>query len=139
MKSLYLLIKIQKKNLEEIISKKKLLENKKEEKTLEIFNRKTELQNEFSKHTNSEYAVYLENFKKTTDKICNKLALEIININPQIEILDDKIREVFSEIKKFEIIIANRKKEAIKKENAEEMKMLDECALLIRGVSPNHF
>ena len=137
MKSLYLLIKIQKKNLENFITKRKLLENNKEEKTLEIFNRKTELQNELLKHATSEYAVYLDNFKKTTDKICNKLAIEIININAEIEILEEQIREIFSEIKKFEIVISNRKKEIIKKENEQEIKMLDECALLIRGIK-NH-
>jgi len=137
MKSLHLLIKIQKKNLENFITKRKLLENNKEEKTLEIFNRKTELQNELLKHATSEYAVYLDNFKKTTDKICNKLAIEIININAEIEILEEQIREIFSEIKKFEIVISNRKKEIIKKENEQEIKMLDECALLIRGIK-NH-
>lgn len=125
-KSLKILIKLRKKSLDDIMLVKNIMEKDKQNKINEIKAKNKELVKEFDAYVNSQFGIYFANFKKNTEQNIQKLTLDINSLNQKIEMFDSRIRELFAEIKRFEIVMDKRKLEEHKKQSYAEMKSIDE-------------
>lgn len=126
MKSIDTLIKLHKRNLDEIVRKKK-----KAEEELENFEtiRKqlvAESKEEIKKYHMGEYAFMLEQYLKDFRAKLEQLDGAINTYRQHIAKLMEELRAEFSEMKKFEIAKNNRLKENAEKELKKETKLLDE-------------
>lgn len=126
MKSIATLIKIHKKNLDEIASQK----SKAEEELHYIVTKKDKLilesQQEIEKYHGSEYADILANYLKEFRNKKLELDKSIDLYNNHIKGLESRLRNEFSEMKKFEIIQKNRLAKEAKKAQKQEIERLDE-------------
>lgn len=129
-KSLKTLIKIGKRNLDDLVIEKGSLISKKESNERKISQLISNLHSEQQKYYNSEFAIYIESYKKDTENKCQILVQEINNINNKIQEIEDNIREKFAEVKRFEILLDKKIHEQKDKEEKEEAKNLDEIATL---------
>lgn len=126
LKSLKLLIRLRKKTLDDMLYIKNLMESDKAQKQHNIESKNQKLKDEIKNFTNSEYGIYLANFRKNTEYEINKLEQEIQELDTKIEMMEESIRDIFSEIKRFEIIMEKRIAEEAELKAKEEMKFIDE-------------
>lgn len=129
MKSISTLIKLHKKNLDEIVLKKNKAEQELQQ-LLEFLNILIEeSKQEIEKYHNGEYAYILENYLKEFRAKKEDLESTINNYNKYIAKLESDLHNEFSELKKFEIIKKNRLAKQAEKDQKHEMDQLDELSI----------
>lgn len=131
MKSIKILLKIATKNHEKLISERNILYDKLDELSQKLQDLRNQVKKELDSYFNSEYRSFLENFLKESQKKDSYFLKEISKLNDEIIEMDDKIRESYIEIKRYEIIIQNDK---LKKEAEilyQENKELDDIGNII--------
>ena len=126
MKSLTTLIKLHKKKLDDLHREIVALEDKKVECQSTLSNLKDQMLQEQENYKGSEYIFALDNYIKDCRKKEKLLELDIKNLTEQISKARDKLREQFSELKKYEIALQNRINLQKEKDRAVENKLLDE-------------
>ncbi len=126
MKSLNTLIKLHKNNLDNIIAEKKKFEDRKDE--LEEYKRIliVRAKEETKEYYGSEYSYMLDQYLKESRNQQEKIDQEVIQLNEQIKLMQDKLSAEFSELKKFEIAKENRIKFDKEKEKKIETDILNE-------------
>jgi flagellar export protein FliJ len=129
-KTLKLLIKLGKKNVERILLQKKAIIQEISNLENMIENLESDMEKERQKHTNSEYAVFLERFVINTKNKIAKLNGNIKLAKDKLEKIEEELVEAFAEHKRYEIILAAKKREKEKKELLREVKELDEMNIL---------
>ena len=131
MKSIKILLKIATKNHEKLISERNILYDKLDDLSQKLQDLRNQVKKELDSYFNSEYRSFLENFLKESKKKDSYFLEEISKLNDEIIEMDDKIRESYIEIKRYEIIIQNDK---LKKEAEilyQENKELDDIGNII--------
>jgi len=129
MKALNTLIRIHKRNLDELRRNMVALENQKAKLEQAIIILHQELDKEIAlASTQPEMSNFFGEFAKRIKGRQETLRQEIIAINIKIKTLNDDIFAEFTEIKKFEIARENKKTRLKDAENRKETLMLDEIA-----------
>lgn len=126
MKALNTLIKLHKKNLDAIIAEKKKFEERKDELEEMKIRLIASAKEETDKYYGSDYAYMLDQYLEDSRKKQEQIDQEVMQLNEHIELLQDKLAEEFSELKKFEIAKEHRVKAGKEKEKTLETKILDE-------------
>lgn len=126
MKSLTTLIKLHKKKLDDLHKEIVALENSKIgcESALSVL--KDQMLDEQENFKGSEYIFALDSYMKNCRIKEKSLELDIENLTEQILKARDRLREQFSELKKYEIALQNRINLQKEQDRAVENKLLDE-------------
>ena len=129
MKTLNTLIRLHKRNLDELRRQMVAFEGQKEQliQTIEASQHELEREVELAKNT-PEMSSFFGEFAKRIKNRQEKIRQEIQAVDKKIIELNDKIAAEFTELKKFEIALENRKTYAKAEENRKETLMLDEIA-----------
>lgn len=126
MKSIATLIKLHKKNLDQIIMEKSKMEEELQHVTKQRDDLVEESKHEIKKYHGSEYADILSHYLKEFRSKCENLDSVISNYQQQISELELKLQNEFSELKKFELVQRQRLDQKLKKEQKQETADLDE-------------
>lgn len=130
MKALKTLIKLNKKKLDELLINKKTILGVIDNFNLKIKYIDSQIKTEMEAHTSSEFSIFLENFVTSSSKKLEKLKYDVVSFQRSILILESQISEQYSELKRFEIILAKEKEKELKKEKVLETKVLDELTII---------
>lgn len=125
-KSLRLLIKMEKKNLDEFAIAKQNAEDALSVIEADIATLNAQREDEFYKYTGTEYAVSLENYMKNSKKILQNFHLQKQEVEKQITILQDKIFDVFTILKKYETLLEQKLTDAKSELEQKEQSDFDE-------------
>lgn len=130
MKALNTLIKIAKKKLDELLINKKTILGVIENFNLKIQQIESQIKTEIEAHTSSEFSIFLENFVSNSNKKLERLKYDVASFQRSILILESQISEQYSELKRFEIIMAKEKEKELQKAKVLETKVLDELTVI---------
>ena len=124
MKALTTLIKLNKHKLDKILRQ---IEHAESEKVrLELKKIGLEAEAEIQEYSTSQYAYMLEKYLENSRKLLQRIDVQILQASLSIDKLRSVLRDQYSELKKFEIALENKKKlEAIKLKQTES-KFVDE-------------
>lgn len=126
MKALTTLIKLNKNQLNKILRQIEFAEAEKARLELKKKTVETEAEAEAQNYSTSQYAYMLERYLENSRKLLQRIDVQILQASLSIDKLRSALRDQFSELKKFEIALENKKKlEAIKFKKTEN-KFVDE-------------
>lgn len=126
MKTLTTLIKLNKHKLDKILRQIEHTESEKARLELKKSVIEAEVEAEIQKYSTSQYAYMLERYLENSRKLLQRIEVQILQASLSIDKLRSALRDQYSELKKFEIALENKKKlEAIKLKKTEN-KFLDE-------------
>lgn len=126
MKALTTLIKLNKNQLDKILRQIEHAESEKARLELKKKVVEEEAEAEVQKYSTSQYAYMLERYLENSRKLLKRLDVQILQTSLLIDKLRSVLRDQYSELKKFEIALENKKKlEAIKLKKTES-KFTDE-------------
>lgn len=129
MKGVKTLIRLAKRNLDELRRKQTELEVQKDRLRQSIKNINTELQNEMKLAAKTqEMASFYGGFAKRIKNRELELEEEIRKLDKQLLVLSDEIMLAFAELKKYEIALENDKQRIRAEENRKETIELDDIA-----------
>ena len=129
MKGLATLIRLHKRNLDELRRDMVRLENEKSQLEQAIINLQAELDREMElAETSLEMASFFGEFAKRIKNRQEILRGEIQQVDKKIAKLNDEIFVEFAEVKKFEIALEMKKSQKAEAEKRKETIMLDEIA-----------
>lgn len=126
MKSLKTLVKLNKSELDRLLNYKKDIEENIEYTEATKSKLVEEAKVEIQKYHNTEFAFMLENYLQEHRTKLEKLDDYIMQFKKMLAETEEKIANQFTELKKFEIALDNRKKALDEKEKIAEMKFIDE-------------
>ena len=130
MKSIQTLIKINKQALDEKRQELVELEGQKEQLLQWKKKMKQELETETQfASKNPEMSMTFEYYRNLINGRQKNLAEALGDINGQIENITEQISEIFTEVKKYEIIEQQKLTKMLKEQKRKEVKALDEIAL----------
>ena len=129
MKTLNTLIRLHKRNLDELRRSMVALESQKDQliQTIEASQRELEREVDLAKNT-PEMSSFFGEFAKRIKNRQEKIHKEIQAIDKKITELNNKMAQEFTELKKFEIALENAKNRIKTEEIRKETLMLDEIA-----------
>ena len=129
MKTLNTLIRLHKRNLDELRRSMVALESQKDQliQTIEASQRELEREVDLAKNT-PEMSSFFGEFAKRIKNRQEKIHKEIQAIDKKITELNNKMAQGFTELKKFEIALENAKNRIKTEEIRKETLMLDEIA-----------
>ena len=129
MKTLNTLIRLHKRNLDELRRSMVALESQKDQliQTIEASQRELEREVDLAKNT-PEMSSFFGEFAKRIKNRQEKIYKEIQVIDKKITELNNKMAQEFTELKKFEIALENAKNRIKTEEIRKETLMLDEIA-----------
>ncbi len=130
MKAISTLLKLAQKNLDKLLLTKKSLNARLEEIQYSLSILQKEMKNEINNYFNSEYRFFLDQYLKGANLKIDNFQKSIIDLEKQIEHINKDIMEHFAEIKRYEIIAENHRKEKIQAEHKQEITNLDELTIL---------
>lgn len=126
MKALITLIKLNKHKLDKILRQIEHAESEKVRLELKKKALEAETEAEIQKFSTSQYAYMLERYLENSRKLLQRIDVQILQASLSIDKLRSVLRDQYSELKKFEIALENKKKlEAIKLKKTES-KFVDE-------------
>lgn len=124
MKTLTTLIKLHKNQLDKILRQ---IEHAESEKVrLELKKKAVEEEAEVQKYSISQYAYMLERYLENSRKLLQRIDVQILQASLSIDKLRSVLRDQYSELKKFEIALENKKKLEVIKFKKTENKFTDE-------------
>ncbi len=133
MKTLNLLIKLEKRKVEQILLEKKSVAQEIALHEIEVEKLEDRIINETQKYTGTEFAIYLEKFIESTKLNINNINQKIYSYQNILQKLEEELILAFSEQKRYEIILAAKIKEKEKKSLAKQLKEIDEMNILKAG------
>jgi flagellar export protein FliJ len=125
-KSLKTLIKLHKKELDDLLSRINALENQKDELCLFLQNLEVEATRELEYYAGTEYAFMLGKYLENVEINRKHLISQITQVTGQIKLLRNQLHDKFAELKKFEIALQNRLNKEQNEIKKAETKLLDE-------------
>jgi len=126
MKALSTLIKLAKNQLNKILRQIEFAESEKVRLELKKKAIEEETEAEVQKYSTSQYAYMLERYLENSRKLLQRIDVQILQASLSIDRLRSVLHDQYSELKKFEIALENKKKlEAIKLKKTES-KFVDE-------------
>ena len=129
MKNLKTLIKLKKKDIDELKKRKSVFENMRQEFVGETTLLKMQLEEETKLATElADLRGFFGDYSKHIGDKQEKFAEDIARLDKKIDILTDEMGEHFAQMKKYEIALENRKLAIKKKRQKKEQDMLDEVA-----------
>jgi flagellar export protein FliJ len=129
MKGLTTLIRLHKRNLDDLRRQMVILENEETQLQQAVVTLQQELESEIKlAAAKPEMSSFFGEFAKRIRNRQEKIRQEIKEVETKIRKLNDEIAEEFTELKKFEIALENAKNRAKSEENRKETLMLDEIA-----------
>jgi len=126
MKVLQTLVKLNKSKLDKVLAKIKKVEQEKANLILRKDKIKKESEEEANKYSNSQYAYMLDQYLQNSRKLQTRIQAQIDRLDKDLEFLQQELKEQFSELKKFEIALENKKHLVQTKIKQQETKYLDE-------------
>lgn len=126
MKSLKILIKLHKNELDSLLSRINALENKKDELSLFLQHLEDETAKELAHYAASEYAFMLDKYLAYVEVNKKYLTSQISQVTEQIKLLRDQLDDKFAALKKFEVALQNRLNKQHNDIKKAETKLLDE-------------
>jgi hypothetical protein len=132
-KTLNLLIKLEKRKVEQILLEKKSVAQEIALHEIEVEKLEDRIINETQKYTGTEFAIYLEKFIESTKLNINNINQKIYSYQNILQKLEEELILAFSEQKRYEIILAAKIKEKEKKSLAKQLKEIDEMNILKAG------
>ncbi|CAN0603066.1 unnamed protein product, partial [Ectocarpus sp. 12 AP-2014] len=126
MKTLTTLIKLHKNQLDKILRQIEHAESEKVRLELKKKAVEEEAETEVQKYSISQYAYMLERYLENSRKLLQRIDVQILQASLSIDKLRSVLREQYSELKKFEIALENKKKLEVIKFKKTENKFTDE-------------
>jgi len=126
MKALKTLIRLHKKQLDDLLKKINNLEEQKNQLELTLQKLEDEAARELEQYCGGQYAFMLEKYLKNAENRRQELFSRINKIKEQIQLLRNELHNKFAELKKFEIALQNYLNKEQKLLKAAETKFLDE-------------
>lgn len=126
MKTLTTLIKLHKNQLDKILRQIEHTESEKVRLELKKKAVEEEAEAEVQKYSTSQYAYMLERYLENSRKLLQRIDVQILQVSLSIDKLRSVLRDQYSELKKFEIALENKKKLEIIKLKKTENKFTDE-------------
>lgn len=133
MKTLNLLIKLEKRKVEQILLEKKSVAQEIALLEIEVEKLEDSIIKETQKYTGTEFAIYLEKFIESAKLNINNINQKIYSYQNILKKLEEELILAFSEQKRYEIILATKIKEKEKKSLAKQLKEIDEMNILKAG------
>jgi len=129
MKTLATLIRLQKQKLDVLRRRLGVLQNQRARQVAKdeslVAERERELQ---LAGKTPEMGGFFGNFAKRIRQRREEIAAEIVRIDEQINATTDQVRDVFGEMKKYEIALENRRKAETLERHRKDVSRLDEAA-----------
>lgn len=138
MKTLKTLIRLHKKQIDDLVKEIGLLEEQRRRFVQSLEDLKKQVVIEIKHYAGSEYVFMLDNYLKSAEKNRKRLIIEIAQAEKNIESLRDILREQFGELKKFEIAMQKRQYQEKIKLLKEESKLMDEFGITKFNVDKNN-
>lgn len=126
MKTLTTLIKLHKNQLDKILRQIEHAESEKVRLELKKKAVEEEAEAEVQKYSISQYAYMLERYLENSRKLLQRIDVQILQASLSIDKLRSVLRDQYSELKKFEIALENKKKLEVIKFKKTENKFTDE-------------
>jgi flagellar export protein FliJ len=126
MKTLTTLIKLHKNQLDKILRQIEHAESEKVRLELKKKAVEEEADAEVQKYSTSQYAYMLERYLENSRKLLQRIDVQILQASLSIDKLRSVLRDQYSELKKFEIALENKKKLEVIKFKKTENKFTDE-------------
>ncbi|MDP5110671.1 MAG: flagellar FliJ family protein [Rickettsiaceae bacterium] len=126
MKTLTTLIKLHKNQLDKILRQIEHAESEKVRLELKKKAVEEEAETEVQKYSISQYAYMLERYLENSRKLLQRIDVQILQASLSIDKLRSVLRDQYSELKKFEIALENKKKLEVIKFKKTESKFTDE-------------
>lgn len=126
MKTLTTLIKLHKNQLDKILRQIEHAESEKVRLELKKKAVEEEAETEVQKYSISQYAYMLERYLENSRKLLQRIDVQILQASLSIDKLRSVLRDQYSELKKFEIALENKKKLEVIKFKKTENKFTDE-------------
>lgn len=126
MKALHILIKLHKRQLDNLLISINALESKKNQLTISLQNFEAQAQKERAADLGSEYAFMLSRYLAVISNHQKQLTGQIAQVSYQIDLLRNQLQDKFAELKKLEIVQQNRLSHQRLCRNKAETKFLDE-------------
>ena len=126
MKTLTTLIKLHKNQLDKILRQIEHAESEKVRLELKKKAVEAEAEAEVQKYSIIQYAYMLERYLENSRKLLQRIDVQILQASLSIDKLRSVLRDQYSELKKFEIALENKKKLEVIKFKKTENKFTDE-------------
>lgn len=137
MKSITTLLRVKQREMDALKRQQGILENQREEIHTIINGLSNQLRDELkAAQTMPEMAHFFGDYSVTIKKRQEMMHGHLRRLEAELMKLADQIRERFSEMKKYELVLANHEKRAREAANKREQQAMDEVA--IRGYIRRH-
>ncbi len=130
MKTLLILIKLKKQELDQIKKLITALDLEKSQINIALDNLKTDLKlQQQAVQANADISYSYNNYALFNNQKQQQLLAEIISIEQKNQTLQQQLYELFIELKRYEIILADKEKNIILQQNKQEQNELDEMMI----------